>query len=224
MKNRALLFFHNRLDFVVCLIGGCTLICMRLAVGCDSPFQLIVLTSLWSVNGVYQLCHGWFALDYRSRPFKVFAVGFVLTFVVRQLFVRDALIPSNTYLSQNGEFVGGPLGEPNFEGIAIACVAGLCLLELDRAIEERLFSLRQIVRVGIRSLFAGIAAWIVVLGVYHLLVVFNILPDKFQFISKAIFEVSFGNPERGAYIPAIAALYVCAMLLSIRRYAPSRRP
>ncbi|MBX2991429.1 MAG: hypothetical protein KF749_09685 [Bacteroidetes bacterium] len=138
--------------------------------------------------------------------------------MIRQLFVNDALVmPGTFYFREISRFGGGPLGEPNFESLAIACIGGMSFLQIARAIRQIDLPSTGILRIGFETMMMGIGVWGFFLGINFLGERHGIFSQDVYIISTAIFNAHFTNPHRIFIVPPIAALYVVAVLMAVRR-------
>jgi hypothetical protein len=190
----------------------------------DTDAQTLLLVSIWSPTVLFDVSRRWlFSREHtNSTPVRIFCVGFAVVFVVRQLFVNDALVlPGTFYSSEIQQFGGGPLGEPNFESLAIACIGGICFFQIDKAIRHSMYSTQAILTLSAQTLMWGMIAWGCWLSAYSIGEFSGILTTDSYFISKALFHARFTNPHRIFIVPPIAAVYMAVVIVAVRRFAMS---
>lgn len=186
----------------------------------DTHARTLLLVTLWSPTVLFDisrrrlLSHAYT----NPTPVKMFCVGFVVVFVVRQLFVNDAMVSPGAWFNHElQQFGGGPFGEPNFESLAIACIGGICFFQLDKAIRHAMFSTQAIIRLSFATCVWAMIAWGIWLGLYSVGKFLGILTTDSYFISRALFHVEFTNPHRIFIVPPIGAAYVVVVVMLLRK-------
>lgn len=219
MKTRLLQLTDDNAALLASLLAAGLLAATVLSRDYGSPLQTLLVVCIWSPATLYDLSRRWSAdcNNCTLQRVRLFAAGFCIVFIGRQLFVNDALsLPAEILSLTHGRHIGGPLGEPDFDSLAIGCIGGLCCLNVDRALRNSLFTIREILKIGIQTFLAGTAISIAWMIASWTIISSGALPSNGYIISRAVFNISYSNPKYVIIVPAAGALYVCTVLFSVR--------
>ena len=144
------------------------------------------------------------------------------------------------YKDKSGEFTvildGGPLGEPSFEGIALAFLGGVALLSFARQLRKHAGIGPRFLVPGKRAAWEpllsgvvwGMVAWAIAASISWALLEGGVLPkERPPFAgSRAIFVAEYPHVERVALFAPLVFVFLLIILRALSLYAeePKGRP
>lgn len=154
----------------------------------------------------------------------LFLLAFLLLLFLRQSTVRNAWRPAGEFtgIDRNGNSViitGGPLGEPDFEALAVGFMGAVCFVILARLLRKSLPEIpsgKSPLLIMLFTTIAGVSTWCLVYFVFKILTDFSILKEYDFFISKTVFHFVFPHPERVFLMILVCMIYVYCIIASIQ--------
>ncbi len=145
-------------------------------------------------------------------------------FLLRQTTVRNSWMPvgEHVYLDKNGSKIilsGGPLGQPDFEALAVAFMGAVVFLILTGCLRKNVahtIPLKNTWNVLLLVTIPGVCAWCLTYLIFKLLTHFEVIRENDFWISKAVFYYRFPHADRVLLMILLCWVYVYTILVSIR--------
>lgn len=149
---------------------------------------------------------------------KLVFIGFWCVFLIRQLFVRDALMPTNGLVREDGTISGGPLGNPDLTAIAVGIIGGFTMAIVGKAIASgRALAKGEALALSLKVYVYGMLVWLGAGMFYRLSIALGIIEQQAVLFSRSIFWFVFNDSVGYLFlVPLIAAAYSFALLHSAR--------
>ncbi|HEX5151656.1 MAG TPA: hypothetical protein VFW07_09400 [Parafilimonas sp.] len=205
-----------------------------IATGYESISKAFFFQKVFPILFLFQIAGGaflgWFCCYYALKRAAVlknilfFLTVFLLMFLLRQTTVRNSWMPvgEHVYLDKKGNKVilsGGPLGEPDFEALAVAFMGAVVFLILTDYLRKKVvhaIPLKNTWNVLLLVTIPGVCAWCLAYLIFKLLTHFGVIRENDFWISKAIFYYRFPHADRVLLMILLCWVYVYTILVSIR--------
>lgn len=210
------------LCLVACALGVVAILVLRRIRLDPVPLGSLLLCSPFSMFFLFQILYKKVTTPSGSpadiSSSKLFFIGFWCVFLIRQLFVRDALMPTNGLVREDGTIGGGPLGNPDLTAIAVGIIGGFTMAIVGKAVASgRALAKGEALALSLKIYASSMIVWLGAGMFYRLSIALGIIEQQAVLFSRSIFWFVFNDSVGYLFlVPLIAAAYSFTLLHSAR--------